>query len=114
MLGQGEKCIALRADMDALPITEDTDYEFKSENPGVMHACGHDFHIAILLGAAEVLKKYEAELNCKIKLIFQPGEECLPGGASKMIQAGVLENPKVDEIYGLHIFPEAETGTIGK
>ncbi len=112
LLGEGERCIGLRADIDALPISEDTGYEFSSINEGVMHACGHDFHTAMLLGAAEVLKENEEELNCQIKLIFQPGEEMQPGGASIMIDEGVLENPKVDEIYGMHVFPESETGTI--
>ncbi len=112
LIGKSEKCIALRADIDALPIVEETGYEFSSKNEGVMHACGHDFHTSMLLGAAEVLKENEDKLNCQIKLIFQPGEECQPGGASIMIKEGVLENPKVEEIYGIHVFPEAETGTI--
>lgn len=111
-VGQGDRCVALRADIDALPIEEETDFEFKSEHPGIMHACGHDMHAAMLLGAAEYLKKNESKLTRKVKLIFQPGEEMQPGGAKKMIEAGVLENPVPDLIYGLHIYPETDTGTI--
>lgn len=107
------KCIALRADMDALPITEKTDTPYRSVHEGVMHACGHDVHTAMLLGAAKVINDNRDALNCQVKLIFQPGEEKLPGGASLMIEQGVLENPKVDEIYALHVFPELEAGKIG-
>lgn len=94
-------CVALRADMDALPIAEQTQLSFTSEHSGCMHACGHDGHMAILLGAAEILKKHEDELNGVVKLIFQPGEE-FPGGALPMINAGCLDHPKVNGIFGLH------------
>jgi amidohydrolase len=107
------KCIALRADLDALPITELTNAAYSSQNEGVMHACGHDVHTAMLLGTARILKENQDKLNCHVKLIFQPGEEKLPGGAKLMIDEGVLENPKVDEIYALHVFPELEVGKIG-
>lgn len=106
-------CIGLRADLDALPILEETDVDYKSKNVGVMHACGHDVHTSILLGAAEILNDLKEELPQPIKLIFQPGEETNPGGASLMIAAGVLENPKVERIYALHVFPEMEAGNVG-
>ncbi|MBI3134694.1 MAG: amidohydrolase [Bacteroidetes bacterium] len=107
------RCIALRADMDALPITELNEVSYKSQNTGVMHACGHDVHTAILLGTAKILNEQRSELSQSVKLIFQPGEEKLPGGANLMIQAGVLENPTVEEIYALHVFPELEAGKVG-
>jgi amidohydrolase len=107
------KCIALRADLDALPIQELNEVNYKSQHDGVMHACGHDVHTAMLLGAAKIINSNRDKLNCDVKLIFQPGEEKLPGGAKLMIEAGVLENPKVDEIYALHVFPELEVGKIG-
>lgn len=108
-----EKCVALRADLDALPITELNEVAYKSTNIGVMHACGHDVHTAMLLGTAKILNGMRAELSVAVKLIFQPGEEKLPGGASLMIAEGVLENPTVSEIYALHVFPELETGKVG-
>lgn len=108
-----DKCIGLRADLDALPILEANDAPYKSKNEGVMHACGHDVHTAMLLGTAKILFKHRDKLNTNVKLIFQPGEEKLPGGASLMIKEGVLENPRVDEIYALHVFPELEVGKIG-
>lgn len=108
-----DKCIALRADIDALPIQEENDISYKSQNEGVMHACGHDVHTAMLLGAIKIICAHKNELNCMVKFIFQPGEEKLPGGASLMINEGVLKNPKVDEIYALHVFPELEVGKIG-
>ncbi len=111
-IGKGERCIALRADIDALPIFEENDISFKSCNTGVMHACGHDIHTSILLGTAEILKKYENKLNGIVKLIFQPGEEVLPGGASLLIEKGVLENPKPEVVFGQHILPEENTGII--
>jgi amidohydrolase len=107
------KCIALRADLDALPIQENNDIPYKSTKQGIMHACGHDVHTAMLLGAAKVLNELRDQLNVSVKLIFQPGEEKLPGGAKLMIAEGVLENPKVSEIYALHVFPELEVGKIG-
>jgi len=107
------KCIALRADIDALPITEDNDVPYCSINKGIMHACGHDAHSAMLLGALKIINDNKNDLDCKVKFIFQPGEEKLPGGASLMIKNGVLENPKVNEIYALHVFPELEVGKVG-
>lgn len=106
-------CIALRADMDALPIQELNEVDYKSHNPGIMHACGHDVHTSILLATAKILNDLKDELPTSVKLIFQPGEEKLPGGAKLMIEAGVLENPKVDQIFALHVFPELEAGKVG-
>lgn len=108
-----QDCIALRADLDALPIMEENEVSYISKNPGVMHACGHDVHTSILLGVAEILQNLKDELPHPVKLIFQPGEEKNPGGASLMIEAGVLENPKVIEMFALHVFPEMETGKVG-
>lgn len=105
--------VALRADIDALPITEETGLDFASENPGVMHACGHDVHTAILLGTARALKSRAADLAGNVVFIFQPGEEKDPGGASLMIADGVLENPKIDHIFGIHVFPLFPVGLIG-
>lgn len=107
------KCIALRADMDALPITEKNETTYKSTNEGVMHACGHDVHATCLLGAAMILSQIKDSLEGTVKLIFQPGEEKAPGGASLMINAGVLENPKPNAIIGLHVFPELPVGYFG-
>ena len=108
-----QECIGLRADIDALPILEQNDVPYASKNKGVMHACGHDVHTSVLLGAAEILFNMKDELEHPVKLIFQPGEEKNPGGASLMIKAGVLENPKVKEIYALHVFPSLPAGEIG-
>lgn len=104
--GKGsEKCIALRADMDALSVTEETGLPFASQNCGVMHACGHDGHMAMLLGTARILCENRDKFAGTVKLIFQPAEEPAPeGGAQAMIDAGVLENPKVDAIMGLHLW----------
>ena len=107
------KCIALRADIDALPIQELNDLDYSSKNKGVMHACGHDVHTASLLGVGRILNELKDEWEGTIKLIFQPGEEKLPGGASLMIAEGVLENPKVDKIIGQHVSPELDSGVIG-
>ncbi len=108
-----EKVIALRADFDALPIEEANEVVYKSENPGVMHACGHDVHTASLLGTARILQELRHEFAGTIKLIFQPAEEKLPGGASLMIAEGVLENPAPGGIYGQHVHPPLEAGTVG-
>ncbi len=111
-IGSGERCIALRADIDAIPIVENTNLNYSSVNYNIMHACGHDLHTAALLTVAEYLKKNESELNCTVKLIFQPAEEEQPGGAIRMINEGALENPIPEMIFAAHIFPEKEVGTI--
>ncbi len=108
-----KRCIALRADMDALPIHEQSNTPYKSQNEGVMHACGHDVHTANLLGTAMILSELRDEWEGTIKLIFQPAEEKMPSGANAMIEAGVLENPKVDGIFGLHVHTELEAGQVG-
>ncbi|MEY4659498.1 MAG: hypothetical protein RJB36_1264 [Bacteroidota bacterium] len=108
-----DACIGLRADLDALPIQEENDVPYKSEVDGWMHACGHDVHTSILLGAAAILYAHRNELKKPLKLIFQPGEEMNPGGASLMMKAGVLQNPTVEKMYALHVFPEMEVGNIG-
>jgi amidohydrolase len=108
-----DKIIALRADMDALPITEANDKPYASKNPGVMHACGHDVHTSSLLGSAYILNQLKADFGGTIKLIFQPAEEILPGGASIMIKEGVLENPKPQHIIGQHVMPLIDAGKVG-
>ena len=107
------KVIALRADMDALPIIEENNVEYCSINDGVMHACGHDVHMTCLLGAIKVLSENRDWFKGSIKFIFQPAEETLPGGALKMIQDGVLKNPSPSLIIGQHVFPELESGKVG-
>lgn len=107
-----KNCIAIRGDMDALPIHEQNDVSYKSSNEGVMHACGHDVHTTCLLGAAKILNEIKDQFEGTIKLIFQPGEELSPGGANLMIQAGVLENPKPSAILGLHVYPELPAGIV--
>lgn len=108
-----KQCLALRADLDALPIVEENEVSYKSKVEGVMHACGHDVHTTCLLGAAKVIQTLKDDFEGTVKLIFQPGEEVLPGGASLMIQEGVLENPTVDKIAALHVFPTMDVGKIG-
>ena len=108
----GSRVIALRADMDALPIKEENDVPYRSVNEGVMHACGHDVHTTVLLGAARVLHELREEWEGTVKLIFQPGEEKNPGGASLMIKEGVLSDPEPQAIFGLHVHPGLETGKL--
>ena len=108
-----KRTIALRADMDALPILEANIVPYKSQNDGVMHACGHDVHTSSLLGTARILNELRGEFEGTVKFIFQPGEEKLPGGASLMIKAGVLENPRPTSIFGQHVHPPLHAGMIG-
>lgn len=108
-----KKIVALRADMDALPIVEANEVPYKSKNPGVMHACGHDAHTASLLGAAKILNGLRDSFEGTVKLIFQPGEEVAPGGASLMIKDKVLENPRPNGIIGQHVMPFIPVGKVG-
>ncbi len=103
--------VAFRADIDALPVEEPEDCPFRSTHPGMMHACGHDAHMAILLGAAAILSGMKDELHGNVKLLFQPAEET-EGGAERMVKAGVMENPHVDRVYGLHVMPRLPVGTV--
>lgn len=109
--------VAVRADMDALPIQETIDVPYKSQNPGVKHACGHDVHMTVELGVAEILSKMRDRIPGTVKFIFQPAEEGPPageeGGAALMIKEGALENPKPQAIFGLHTMPNLEAGQIG-
>jgi len=108
-----KKVIALRADIDALPINETNNISYKSGNPGVMHACGHDAHTSSLLGTANILYQLKDQFEGTVKLIFQPGEEKAPGGASLMIKEGILKNPKPTNILGQHVMPLLPVGKIG-
>lgn len=111
-LGDGDgPCVALRADMDALPIHEESGVDFASEIDGKMHACGHDGHTSMLLGAARLLKAHESEIHGTVKLFFQPAEEGGAGG-DRMVQEGVLENPTVQRAFGIHVWPYTPTGTV--
>jgi amidohydrolase len=107
------KTIALRADMDALPIIEKNNVSYCSKNHGIMHACGHDVHASSLLGVAKILNEIKSEFSGTVKLIFQPGEEKLPGGASLMIKERVLEQPAPEKIFAQHVFPSLEAGKVG-
>jgi len=109
----GKKVIALRGDMDALPIVEANDVPYKSTNPGVMHACGHDVHTSSLLGTARILNEIKDEFEGTIKLLFQPGEEKIPGGASMMIKDKALQNPSPTAIIGQHVMPFIPVGKVG-
>jgi amidohydrolase len=109
---EGNKVVGLRADMDALPIMEKTNRPYSSERSGLMHACGHDGHVAILLGAAMILSRLRHEVNGDVKLIFQPGEEA-GDAAGRMINAGVLRDPMVSHIFAVHLWPELAVGQIG-
>jgi amidohydrolase len=114
LVGKGAgKVVALRADMDALPIQETNEVSYRSMNDGVMHACGHDVHSSSLMGAALILNQLKEKWTGEVRIIFQPGEERLPGGASLMIAEGVLTNPDVDVILGQHVFPELPSGMVG-
>ncbi len=108
-----KKTILLRADLDALPIEEKNNVAYKSQNNGVMHACGHDAHTASVLGTAIILNQLKNEFEGTVKIMFQPGEEVLPGGSSLMIKEGVLQNPKVDIAIAQHVFPSMEVGKVG-
>jgi amidohydrolase len=107
------RVIALRADMDALPIVEKNTVDYCSQTPGVMHACGHDVHMTSLLGASKILNELKNEFEGTVRLIFQPSEERFPGGASMMIKEGVLENPVPQQMFGQHVLPALEAGKVG-
>lgn len=114
---QGEnpdkKIIALRADIDALPILEKNEVAYKSKNDGVMHACGHDVHTSSMLGVCKILNDLKSSFEGTFKIVFQPGEEILPGGASLMIKEGALKNPDAELIIGQHVYPQLEAGQVG-
>lgn len=109
----GSRTLALRADLDALPIQETNKTAWASQHAGIMHACGHDVHTSSLLGAAAILQETKSEWEGTVKLVFQPGEEVSPGGASLLIEAGILEKPHVHEMYGQHVMPLLPVGTVG-
>jgi amidohydrolase len=107
------KTIALRADIDALPIVEENDVPYKSVNTGVMHACGHDAHTSSLMGAARILNTLKDNFDGTVRMLFQPGEERIPGGAKLMIEEGVLDNPRPHSILGQHVLPQLQAGKVG-
>lgn len=111
--GKPGKHVGLRGDMDALPIEEKNDADYKSKNPGIMHACGHDVHTSCVLGAGIILQQIREHIPGKVTLLFQPGEEKLPGGANMMIKEGVLEKTGMDAIIAQHVYPSMETGKVG-
>ncbi len=111
--GKRGRTVALRADMDALPIAEQTNFPYRSKNKGVMHACGHDVHVACVIGAAKILTTLKEELPGSVKFVFQPSEEVPPGGAKPMVEAGILKNPNVSAIFALHCDSVIPVGKIG-
>lgn len=108
-----KKVIALRADIDALPILEKNELSYKSTNEGVMHACGHDVHTSSMFGVCKILNELKNEFEGTVKIVFQPGEEILPGGASLMIKEGALKKPDAELIVGQHVYPQLEAGHVG-
>ena len=112
MIGKGDRAVGIRGDIDALPVQEQTGLSYASEVPGVMHACGHDIHTAILLGAAQLFKSVEDELPGMVKLFFQPAEETV-GGAEVMVQGGCMQNPAVEHVLALHVDPTLPVGSVG-
>ena len=108
-----KRCIAIRADMDALPIQEKNDLPFRSVNDGIMHACGHDVHMSVLLGCIRILNEIKSEIEGTFLFVFQPGEEKLPGGAKLMLEEGIFDDQKPDAILGLHVLPSLEAGKLG-
>ena len=109
----GKKCIAIRADMDALPVEEKNEIPYRSLTPGVMHACGHDVHMSVLLGCIRILNELKNEIEGTYLFVFQPGEEKLPGGAKLMLEEGIFEENKPEAILGLHVLPNLEAGKLG-
>jgi len=107
------KVIALRAEMDALPISEANRVNYRSKNEGVMHACGHDVHVSSLLGTARIMQEIRNEFDGTVLLVFQPGEELVPGGAKRMLDEGILQHPRPQAIIAQHVAPELKTGQIG-
>lgn len=108
-----DNAIAFRADIDALPIAEKCNHQYRSKNQEVMHACGHDVHTIIVLGLIPILLENQNNLKRSIKLIFQQAEESYPSGAPILIESGVIEHPKIHEIYGIHVWPPLKVGQIG-
>jgi amidohydrolase len=109
----GKKCIAIRADMDALPVEEKNEVSYRSLNPGIMHACGHDVHMSILLGCIRILNELKNEIEGTYLFVFQPGEEKLPGGAKLMLEEGLFKDQKPDMVLALHVLPGLESGKVG-